>query len=174
MSPESAGPSRPWALPIRVHSRSMQSFAHKPNEAARARPWDAAHSLRLRHPIAKLLSAFAATERLRQPRQQRPRFADERVRRIDNEKPCARKRLLAMGAGRPMANVKFESQDIWRAERGDRIEKTGVVSSVADRTPGDVSPGRPFAQPPLESVPDAARFAGRLERRGHQGDARPP
>ena len=35
----------------------------------------------------------------------------------------------------PGANVEFEPQDIWRAERGDCVEETGVGSGLADRPP---------------------------------------
>ena len=50
---------------------------------------------------------------------QRPRLVDERMRRIDDEKPGARERLLAMRADRARAHVQFEPQNVRRAERGD-------------------------------------------------------
>src|SRR5271156_5198551 len=118
-----------------------------------------------------MLSASVTTESLRQPRQERPRFVDQDMRRIDDEKPRLPQRLLAMRAGRPGANIKFEPQDVWRAERGDRVEKTGIASSVADRPPRDVSPGRPFTQGPLERAHNSAGFIGRLERRIDQDEA---
>src|SRR5271154_7442053 len=102
-----------------------------------------------------MLSASVATEDLRQPRQQRARFVDEDMGRINDEKSRAPERLLAMCADRPRANIEFEPQDVWRTEHGDRIEKTCVASIVADWPPGDVSPSLPFAQRPLERAHDA-------------------
>src|SRR5271165_1216043 len=130
-------------------------------------------SFMLGQPVAKMLCASVTTESLRQPRHELPRFVDERMGRIDDEKPCMRQRLLAMRADRSGADVKFESQSIWRAERANRIEKTGAGSSVANWTPHDVSPGRPFAQRQLKRTHDAAGFAGGLERRVDQDDAAP-
>ena len=66
-----------------------------------------------------MLSDAAASQRLREPRQQCPRFVDQRVRRIDDQKPGARERLLSMRANRRVADIEFELQDVWRAERGD-------------------------------------------------------
>ncbi len=66
-----------------------------------------------------MLSDAATSQCLREPRQQRPRFVNQSMRRIDDEKPGARERLLAMRAGRRVADVEFEPQDVWRAERGD-------------------------------------------------------
>ena len=81
----------------------------------------------------------------REPGQERPRFVNQSVRRIDHEKPGARERLLAVRANGRVADVEFKPQDVWRAERGDRIQEMGVDSSFADRTPGDKGPNRPFA-----------------------------
>ena len=50
---------------------------------------------------------------------QRPRFVDQSMRRIDDEKPGARERLLAVRADRPVADVEFEPQDVWLGQRGD-------------------------------------------------------
>ena len=66
-----------------------------------------------------MLPDAATSQRLREPRQQRPRFVNQSMRRIDDEKSCARERLLAVRADRPVADVEFEPQDVWRAERGD-------------------------------------------------------
>ena len=66
-----------------------------------------------------MVSASVATERLRKPWQKRPRFIDERMRRIDDEKPGARERLVTVRAWPSRTHVKFEPQDVWRAERGD-------------------------------------------------------
>src|SRR5277367_3974771 len=90
------------------------------------------------------------------------------MRRIDDEKPRARERLLAVRAMPPGAHVEFEPQDVWRAERGDRIEETGVGWGFADRAPGDVGPHRPFVQRAFERSLDSAGFVGRLERRVDQ------
>ena len=74
---------------------------------------------RLGQPSAEVLSDAATSQCLREPRQQRPRFVDERMRRIDHEKPGARERLLAVCANWPVADVKFEPKDVRGAERGD-------------------------------------------------------
>ncbi len=66
-----------------------------------------------------MLSDAATSQCLREPRQQRPRFVNQRMRRIDDEKPGARQRLLAVRADRRVADVEFELQDVWRAERSD-------------------------------------------------------
>ena len=73
----------------------------------------------------------------------------------------------------PIADVQFEPQDVWRAERGDRIEETGIGLGFADRAPGDVGSARPFAQSAFERPLDGARFVRRLERRVDQDDAPP-
>ena len=66
-----------------------------------------------------MLSNAATSQGLREPRQQRPRFVNQRMRRIDHEKSGARERLLAVCADWPIADVEFEPQDVGRAERGD-------------------------------------------------------
>ena len=93
------------------------------------------------------------------------------MRRIDDEKPRTGKRLLAMRSGRSRSDVEFEPEDVGLAERGDRIEKMGVGAGFPDRTPGDVSPGWPFAQGASERALDRGRFAERLERRVDQDEA---
>ena len=59
------------------------------------------------------------SQRLREPWQQRSRFFNQSMRRIDHEKAGARERLLAVRADRPVADVEFKPQDVGRAERGD-------------------------------------------------------
>ena len=113
----------------------------------------------------------APTQRLRQPWQQRPRFIDERMRRIDDNETCARQRLLPLRADRPRTHVQFEPQDVRRAERGDRVEKAGIGLNFADWAPGHVGPGRPFVQSAFERLLDGAGFVGRFERRVDQDDS---
>ena len=50
---------------------------------------------------------------------QRPRFFDQSMRRIDDEKPGARERLLAVRACWRVTDVEFEPQDVWLGQRGD-------------------------------------------------------
>ena len=66
-----------------------------------------------------MLTNAATSQGLREPWQQRPRFFDQSMRRIDHEKPGARERLLAVCADWPVADVKFEPKDVRGAERGD-------------------------------------------------------
>src|ERR1700733_1646029 len=146
------------------------SFTHKPTARTRASVWPMS-LFRLRQPGAKVLSDAATSQCLREPRHERPRFVHKRMRRIDHEKPSAPKRLLSLRADWPVADVEFEPQDVGRAKRGDRVEKAGVDLNFADRSPGDVGPGRPFAQSPFERPLDAARFIRRLERRVDQDDS---
>ena len=92
-------------------------------------------------------------------------IGEERVRRINGDEPRARKRLLPMRAKRLGAYLQFEPQDIGRAERSERIQKAGVRTRLADRSPEEVGSARPFAQRPIERPQNAVRFVGRLERR---------
>src|ERR1700722_15942468 len=162
----------PWRLRMDVKSRPASSFTHKPTATTRASRC-AARSFRFRQPGAKMLSAAAASQCLGEPRQQRPRFVNQSMRRIDDEKSCARKRRLPVCADWPVPDVEFEPQDVRRAKRGDRIEKAGVDSGFADRAPGNVGPGRPFAQAAFERSLDGGRFIRRLEWRVDQDDPAP-
>ena len=66
-----------------------------------------------------MLSDAATSQCLREPRQERPRFVNQNMRRIDHEKSGARERLLAVCAGRGVADVEFEPQNVWLGQRGD-------------------------------------------------------
>src|ERR1700678_2723853 len=134
------------SLPFRISGSAIEvpqtaacdpplSFTHKPTAAARAsaRPTSL---FRLGQPSAEVLSDAATSQCLREPRQQRPRFVHERMRRIDHKKSCARERLLAVCGHWPGTDGEFEPQDVRRAERSDRVEKAGIDSRFADRTPG--------------------------------------
>src|SRR5580704_10134926 len=140
------------------------SFTHKPTARTRASVWPMS-LFRLRQPGAKVLSDAATGQYLREPRHERPRFVHERMRRIDHQKSCARQRHLPVRADWPVADVEFEPQDVGRAKRRDRVEKAGVDLSFADRSPGDVGPGRPFVQRAFESPLDGGGLVGRFERR---------
>src|SRR3984957_2296819 len=137
-------------VPSAVACNPPSSFTHKPMARTRASA-PTVRLFRLRQPGAEVLSDAATGQCLREPRHERPRFVHERMRRIDHQKSCARQRHLPVRADWPVADVEFEPQDVGRAKRRDRVEKVGVDLSFADRSPGDVGPGRPFVQRAFES-----------------------
>src|ERR1700722_4301564 len=117
------------SLSLRMSGSAMQvppaaacgpplSFTHKPTTTTRASAC-AARSSRLRQPGAKVLSDAATSQCLREPRQQRPRFVNERMRGVAPEPSCPPEGLLAVRADRPVTVVEFEPKDVWGAERGD-------------------------------------------------------
>ena len=63
------------------------------------------------------------------------RLVEQRVRRVDDEEAGARQRPLALRPDRAGADVELEPEDVGRAERGDIVEKMGVLRRLADRPP---------------------------------------
>ena len=66
-----------------------------------------------------MLSDAATSQGLRKPRQERPCFVNQSMRRINHEKPGARERLLAVCACWRVSDVEFEVAEClaWRARR---------------------------------------------------------